>query len=56
MIYAIPTPPLPHAFILQSNLSGPPSESFQIFTDSPFWIISYDWFPLLFSQKSSDPP
>ena len=28
--------PLLHAFIFQANLSGPPSESFQSFSDPPF--------------------
>ena len=27
----------------------------KVFSDLRFWIISDDWFPILFSQKSSDP-
>ena len=51
-----PPPPHPHAFIFQANWVVPllnPSQSFQW---SPFWVLSYDWSPLLFSQKSSEPP
>ena len=27
----------------------------KVIIDPPLWVLSYDWFPLLFSQKSSDP-
>ena len=35
LTFAIPTPSLPHIFIFQANLSGPPYESFQSFQRSP---------------------
>ena len=35
MTFAIPPLPPRHAFIFQANLSGPPSESFQSFLQSP---------------------
>ena len=46
----------PHVFIFQANLRGPPLDPSKVFSDPPFWVLSYDWFPLLFFWKSSDPP
>ena len=28
----------------------------KLLSDPPFWVLSYDWSPLLFSLKPSDPP
>ena len=28
----------------------------KLLSDPPFWVLSYDWSPLLFSLKASDPP
>ena len=50
-------PPFPpNAFIFRANLSGPPSESFQSFQRCPLLGSQLRLIPLLFSQKSSDPP
>ena len=56
-------------FIFQANLSGPPSDyPSKVFSNLPFWVLSYDWSPhfesprnqaippFWVSQKSSDPP
>ena len=50
-----PPPPSPSPSFFKQIWVVPPSESFQSFQWSPLWIISDDWFPILFSQKSSDP-
>ena len=34
----------------------PPLNPSKVFSHPPFWVLSYDWFPLFFFQKSSDPP
>ena len=52
-----------------SSLPPPPPSSFpkqiwvvpilnpsKVFSDPRFWVLSYNWSPLLFSQKSSEPP
>ena len=51
-----PPPRHQHVFIFQTNLSGPPLSPSKVFSDPPFWVLSYDWSPLFFSPKSSDPP
>ena len=45
-------------FIFQANLSGPPSDyPSKVFSNLPFWVLSYDLIPPFWvSQKSSDPP
>ena len=44
-------PPLPNVYIFQANLSGrPPLNPSKVFSDPPFWVLSYNWSPLLFSQ------
>ena len=48
-----PPPPCLH---FPSKFEWSPSESFQSFQRSPFWVLSYDWSPFLFSSKLSDPP
>ena len=58
------SPPSPHVFIFQANLSGPPSESFQSFQWSPllgshlrliptFVLLKVKWSP---PHKSFPPP
>ena len=47
------SPPCLH---LPSKFERSLSESFQSFQRSPFWVLSYDGSPLLFSSKLSDPP
>ena len=46
MTFAIPSTPLVclvlSLVIFQANLSGPPSESSEVFSDPPFWVLSYD--------------
>ena len=43
----------PHnVFIFQANLIVPPPPPLnpsKVFSDPPFWVLSYDWSPLLFS-------
>ena len=53
MIFATPPPPRLH---FPSNFEWSPLlNPSKVFSDPRFWIISDDWFPILFSQKSSDP-
>ena len=49
-------PPPMSSFSKQILVDSPPPESLQSFQRTPFWVLSYDWSPLLFSQKVSDPP
>ena len=49
-------PPPPYVFIFQANLSGPPLYPSKVFSDLPFWVLSYECSSLLFSQKSIYPP
>ena len=43
--------------LVQVDLSGPPSESFQNFQWSPpFWAHSYDWSPLYSPKNQVIPP
>ena len=46
----------PTVFIFQANLSGPHSESIRSFQRSPLLCSQLQLIPLLFYQKSSDPP
>ena len=50
-----PPPPLMSSFSKQIWVVRPLNPSIS-FSDPLFWILSYEWSPLLFSQKSSDPP
>ena len=34
----------------------PPLNPSKVFSDSPFWVLSYDWSPLFLTQKSCDIP
>ena len=44
-------PPPNNVFIFQANLivPPPPLNPSKVFSDPPFWVLSYDWSPLLFS-------
>ena len=32
----------PHVFIIQAKLSDPPLNPSKVFSDPPFWVLSYD--------------
>ena len=50
-------PPLPSMSSFSKQIwVVPPLNPSKVFSDPPFWVISYDWSRLLFSQNSSDPP
>ena len=53
--FSPPTPPHMSSFSKQIWVVRPLNPSIS-FSDPLFWILSYEWSPLLFSQKSSDPP
>ena len=44
-----PRLPRPHVFIFQAHLSDPPLNPSKVFSDPPFWVLSYDWSTFLFS-------
>ena len=50
-----PSPPSMSSFSKQIWVV-PTLNPSKVFSDPPFWVLSYNWSPLLFSQKSSDPP
>ena len=49
-----PPPPMPSFF--KQIWVVPPLTPSKLFRDPPFWVLSYECSPLLFAQKSSDPP
>ena len=49
--------PSPHVFIFQADLSGPtPLNPSKVFSDPPFWVLSYDWSPVCCSKNQVTPP
>ena len=50
------SPPAPPSSFSKQIWVIPPLNPSEVFNDPPFWVLSYDCSPLLFSQKSSDPP
>ena len=55
MIFATPHPSPPRLHFPSKFEWSPLLNPSKVFSDPRFWIISDGWFPILFSQKSSDP-